>query len=63
MRLTVDDRTGAKVLQEQVRVQSSTGQDQLQLGHLIQHVSHLSEQEVGQTVTLVHLVLEKKTDN
>lgn len=57
MRLTVDNRTGAEVLEEQVCVESCTGQDQLQWGDLLQHISHLSEQEVSEAVTLVHLVL------
>lgn len=55
--LTVDNRAGAKVLKEQVYIQSCTGQDQFQCGDLLKHISHLSEQEVCQAISLMHLIL------
>lgn len=57
--LTVDNRAGAKVLTEQVHIQCCTGEDHFQCGDLLKHISHFSEQEVSQTVALMHLVLFK----
>lgn len=57
--LTVDNGAGAKVLKEQVYIQSCTGEDQFQCGDLLKHIPHLSEQEVSQTITLMYLVLSK----
>lgn len=55
--LTVDDGAGAKVLTEKVRVQSCAGEDQLQRGKLLKHLPQFGEQEIGQAVPFVHLVL------
>ena len=53
----MDDRTGAKVAEEQLHVQGSTGQDELQIRHRLEHVPHLGQQEVTQTIPLVNLIL------
>lgn len=53
----MDDRAGAKVLLEQVCVQSRAGEDQLQRGELLEHVPQFGQQEISQAVALVHLVL------
>lgn len=58
--LTVDNGAGAKVLMEQVYIQSCTGEDQFQCGDLLKHIPHFSEQKVSQTVALMHLVLFKQ---
>lgn len=53
----MDDRTGAKVAEEQLHVQGSAGQDELQIGHRLEHVPDLDQQEVTEAVPLVNLVL------
>lgn len=56
-RLTVNNWAGAKVLTEQVYIQSCTRQDQFYCGNLLKHIPHLREEEVSQTITLMHLIL------
>lgn len=55
----MNNRAGAKVLKEQVYIQSCTGQDQFQFRDLMKNIPHLSKQKVSQTITLMHLVLLK----
>lgn len=54
---TVDNGAGAKVLTEQVYIQSCTGEDQFQFGDLLKHIPHFSEQKVSQAVAFMHLIL------
>lgn len=56
-RLTVNNWAGAKVLTEQVYIQSCTREDQFYCGNLLKHIPHLREEEVSQTITLMHLIL------
>lgn len=53
----MDDRTGAKVLAEKIRIQSRAGEDQFQRRELLKHLPQFGQEEIGQAVALVHLVL------
>lgn len=53
----MDYRAGAKVLEEQIYVQSCTGENQLQGGNPLDNVPHFSEEEVSQAIALVNLIL------
>lgn len=57
------NRAGAKVLEEQVYIQSCTGQDQFHCGDLLKNIPHLCEQKVSQTITLMDLILVKHNNS
>lgn len=50
----------AKVSDEKIHVQGSTGENELQRWQLLQHVPHFGQEEISQSVTLVDLVLRTR---
>lgn len=61
--LTVNNRTRFEVSGEQTDVQSGAGQDEFQRGHLMKNILQLSEQEIGQTVTLMYFILRSRNNS
>lgn len=57
--LTVNNWALAKVSDEKIHIQGSTGENELQRRDLRQHVPQLGQEEIGQAVPLVNLVLRK----
>lgn len=63
IRLTVNNRRRFEVSGEQTDVQSGAGQDEFKRGHLMKNILQLSEQEIGQTVTLVYFILRSRNNS